>query len=51
MIVNDLSGLMNGPESRNMDMQSYSRNSDTKELLDLEKPININVTSLDNDKY
>lgn len=43
---------LNGPESRNMDLQSFSL-SETKELLDLEKPININVTDLDsqNEKY
>lgn len=44
-------GLMNGPEGRHMDLQSYSMNDDTKELLDLEKPININVTNLDGEKY
>lgn len=50
--VGDSSSLMNGPESRNMDLQSFSMNDDTKELLDLEKPININVTDLDStDKY
>lgn len=50
--VGDSSGLLNGPECRNMDLQSFSLN-DTKELLDLEKPININVTNLDSqsDKY
>lgn len=37
-------------DTRNMDLQSFSMH-DTKELLDLEKPININVNSLDNDKY
>lgn len=49
--VHDPSGLMGGPESRNLDLHSFSLNDDTKELLDLEKPININVTNLDNDKY
>jgi hypothetical protein len=44
-------GDMGGPEARNMDLQSFSLNDDPKELLDLEKPININVTSLDGDKY
>lgn len=50
--VGDSSGLINGPECRNMDLQSFSM-SETKELLDLEKPININVTNLDSqsDKY
>lgn len=48
--VGDSSGLMSGPESRNLDLQSFSLH-DTKELLDLEKPININVTNLDTDKY
>lgn len=48
----DSSSLMNGPESRNMDLQSFSMHDDTKELLDLEKPININVTDLDaSEKY
>lgn len=50
--VGDSSGLMSGPE-RNMDLQNFSLNDDTKELLDLEKPININVTNLDSsvEKY
>lgn len=46
--VGESSGLMSGPESRNIDLQSFSLNDDTKELLDLEKPIDINVVrSLD----
>lgn len=45
--VGDSSGLMVGPESRNLDLQSFSLNDDSKELLDLEKPINISVVSLD----
>lgn len=49
--VNDTVNLMGGPESRNIDLQSFSLNDDSKELLDLEKPININVTNLDTDKY
>lgn len=51
--VGDSSGLMSS-DSRNIDLQSFSLNDDTKELLDLEKPININiVSSLDgpSDKY
>lgn len=42
--VGDSSVLMGGPESS--DLQSFSLSDDTKELLDLEKPININVTNL-----
>lgn len=50
--VGDSSSLMCGPENRNMDLQSFSMNDETKELLDLEKPININVTDLDSsEKY
>lgn len=49
--VGDGSSLMGGPEARSMDLQSFSLNDDHKELLDLEKPININVASLDADKY
>lgn len=44
--VGDASGLLGGPESRNMDLQGFSLNDDAKELLDLEKPININVANL-----
>lgn len=45
-------GLMVGPECHNLDLQhNYTMNDDSKELLDLEKPININVTNLDNEKY
>lgn len=47
----DPTGLMSGPESRNLDLQNFSLNDDGKELLDLEKPININVTNLDGQKY
>lgn len=46
------SGLMSGPECQNLDLQHYSSmNDDPKELLDLEKPININITNLDNEKF
>lgn len=45
------SGLMSGNECQSLDLQHYSLNDDPKELLDLEKPININVTNLDNEKY
>lgn len=50
--VGDSSGLISEPE-RNMDLENFSLNDETKELLDLEKPININVTNLDNsvEKY
>lgn len=41
------SSLMGGPEMRSIDMQGFSMGDDAKELLDLEKPININVTNLD----
>jgi hypothetical protein len=37
-----------------MDLQGFSLSDDAKELLDLEKPININVTNLgtmDTEKY
>ena len=34
-------------ESRNIDLQSFSLNDETKELLDLEKPINISIASLE----
>lgn len=46
LLVGDNSGLMGGSDGRSMELQNFSL-SDTKELLDLEKPININVTSLD----
>ncbi|CRK89512.1 CLUMA_CG003239, isoform A [Clunio marinus] len=49
--VGDPSGLMNDSENRNIDMQDFSLSDDTKELLDLEKPININVTNLDTEKF
>lgn len=45
--VGDSSVLMSGPEMRSIDMQNFSMDDDGKELLDLEKPININVTNLD----
>lgn len=45
--VGDSSVLMGGPEMRSIDMQGFSMDEDGKELLDLEKPININVTNLD----
>lgn len=48
--VGDNSSLMGGPEARNMDMQSFSLSDDPKELLDLEKPINIQV-AMDGEKY
>jgi predicted extracellular nuclease len=44
-------GLMSSAECQSLDLQQYSLNDDPKELLDLEKPININVTNLDNEKY
>lgn len=43
--VGDSSGLMTGSESRNIDLQNFSLSDDSKELLDLEKPINISVVS------
>lgn len=50
--VGDSSGLLSGSESRNIDLQNFSLGDDTKELLDLEKPININVvSSMDVNKY
>ena len=49
----DSSGLIGSEQERNMDLHNFSLNDDTKELLDLEKPININVTNLDSsvEKY
>lgn len=49
--VGDSSNLLCGPESNNIDLQNFSMNDDTKELLDLEKPVNIHVTNLDSEKY
>lgn len=45
------SGLMSSAECQSLDLQHYSLHDDHKELLDLEKPININVTNLENEKY
>lgn len=42
--VNDSSSLMTSPmPSRSIDLNSFSLVDDTKQLLDLEKPININI--------
>lgn len=46
--VNDSStSLMSSPMPRSIDLNPFSLVDDTKELLDLEKPININI----NDKF
>lgn len=50
-VVGDSSTGLMSSENRNSDFHHFTLNDDTKELLDLEKPININITSLETDKY